>query len=427
MYTLYQDDKKWIESHLFNLVAYWDLPEQKTPFYNPQTLYSNFSATLGQKDCMELADSIIAKWDIRKYKIQVSIVTDQDCSNESHSFSYNSILSDQFSKIDKLYSGQDFYFKIVLSQSLLSNKNKLICDINRYVALVALHETGIIDTNNYAECGLFVDMACIFKGWGLPIINELQDNVFDYYLPDETIRYSNYLLYATVVMCALHQASITNYLGHLPTKYHNALLAFEKQLVAGGNLPDKERKIARLKVEKDLFKKRTTAYLNHDFTSLAVILDELEASGISKTFIATDRGYLNLQLKNYTIAIDYISQALQLGSDLYLDYNNRGYCKLQLGLMEDAYQDFAISQEYNPRNPFLYRNLGAYFLKLNDLPKALKYFNDAMVLKPDLDLVYFYLAHCHYRMGHLEKAKSFAEISRQRNEYNDSLEPELDF
>jgi hypothetical protein len=50
-----------------------------------------------------------------------------------------------------------------------------------------------------------------------------------------------------------------------------------------------------------------------------------------------------------------------------------------------------------------------------------------MALKPDLDLIYFYLAHCHYRMGHLEKAKSFAEISRQRNEYNDSLEPELDF
>jgi hypothetical protein len=99
------------------------------------------------------------------------------------------------------------------------------------------------------------------------------------------------------------------------------------------------------------------------FSSLAVILDELEASGISKTFIATDRGYLNLQLKNYTIAIDYISQALQLGSNLYLDYNNRGYCKLQLGLMEDAYQDFTISQEYNPGNPFLYRNLGAYFLR----------------------------------------------------------------
>lgn len=428
MYTLNQEDRLWIESFLFDLISHWGFETPEKPFYNAQKLFSGFSLFPAGKDCIELTETIIKKWDIKQHQVRVSVTTDLNYSDAAHSLTYNPLLSDQFSRLDKVYTDQDFHFEIVLSKSLLSNKNKLVCDINRYVALVALYEIDFIDPHDYSDYGLLVDLACISQGWAAQNINELNDNLFNYAQPEATIRYSNYLLYATVVMCALHKSSVASYLNYFRTKYHNTLLGFEKQLNASGHLPAKALEIVNLKAKNDLLQKRKEAYANHDFATLANILDQLETfSDVSKIFIVADRGYLNIQLKNYSLAIAYISESIQLGSELYLDYNNRGYCKVQSGLLEEAYQDFMISQEYNPNNPFLYRNLGAYFMKLNELPKALKYFKDAMELKPDLDLIYFYLAHCCHRMGNIEKAKHYAGISRKLNEYNDSLEPELDF
>lgn len=426
-YALNKEDKQWVESFITTLISYYGFEEQAPVHQDPDKLFPGFGTSISADDCTELLAQVSKVWDIKQHKIQISIISDIDFKNESYSLAGKTILLDDFSRLDKLYQAQAYYFKIVLTQSLLKDKQQLISHLNRHTACVALHELSLVDTNEYSGNDLSIDVACVFKGLSLQYINGLIENAVDYATLEHYVPYSTYLLYAVAVLSYLHKEPIAGSLPSFKTYYHNTLLEFEAGLKESGHLSVAESELKKVQAQNKLYEQRETAYRQHDYTTLATILDELEQLDTPEWFLKADRGYLHLQLKHYELAIDYFSQTIKLEPEQYSNYNNRGYCKLQLGLPEAAYQDFLLSQQYNPYNPFLYRNLGAYYLKLNNLPTALKYFTDAMELKADLDLIYFYLAHCNHRLGNIKKAEMYALISRERREHNDSLEPELNF
>ena len=127
-----------------------------------------------------------------------------------------------------------------------------------------------------------------------------------------------------------------------------------------------------------------------------------------------------LQQKKYQEAIDQFTKAIDI--DPYWDYpyNNRGYCKLQLGDIDNAYADLFHSFEMNSDNSFSWRNLGVYYLTTNEFEKALQHFEQAEKIDPKTELINFYLGKTHLKIGNTDKSKLYLDKSAELNEHNDS-------
>lgn len=61
-----------------------------------------------------------------------------------------------------------------------------------------------------------------------------------------------------------------------------------------------------------------------------------------------------------------------------------GYCQICAGNLAGAEQPLRASTKYDPNNPFVWNNLGIIAVTKGQKSKALRYFEKALVLKPDL-------------------------------------------
>jgi len=77
--------------------------------------------------------------------------------------------------------------------------------------------------------------------------------------------------------------------------------------------------------------------------------------------------------------------------------------------------------DINPDNSYSWRNIGAYYLKLNELDKALRHFLDAEKIDPKTELINFYLGQAYLKMGNTEQANTYLDKSAAQNEHNDSV------
>lgn len=130
--------------------------------------------------------------------------------------------------------------------------------------------------------------------------------------------------------------------------------------------------------------------------------------------------YTYLQNKNYIDAINVYTKAIDIDQLNDYHYSFRGYCKLQLGDIENAYWDIKTSFEMNPDYSYHWRNMGAYYLKLKEYNKALEHFNKAYEIDPQTDLINFYFAITYSSLREIEKARMYNKKSIDKNENNDS-------
>ena len=77
--------------------------------------------------------------------------------------------------------------------------------------------------------------------------------------------------------------------------------------------------------------------------------------------------------------------------------------------------------DMNPENSFAWRNLGAYYLRIDEFEKALLHFEEAEKMDPKTELINFYLGKVNLKMGNTEKSNLYLEKSIKINEYNDSI------
>ena len=66
------------------------------------------------------------------------------------------------------------------------------------------------------------------------------------------------------------------------------------------------------------------------------------------------------------------------------------------------------------------RNMGAYYLRMNKLEKAMEHFEQAQKIDPQTELINFYLGITHSKIGNTEKSTEYLEKSALLNEHNDS-------
>jgi tetratricopeptide (TPR) repeat protein len=75
----------------------------------------------------------------------------------------------------------------------------------------------------------------------------------------------------------------------------------------------------------------------------------------------------------------------------------------------------------NEENSYAWRNMGAYYLKINEFEKALSCFEKAEKINPATEMINFYLGEVYLKLGNMELSKKYLDKSKDLNEHNDSM------
>lgn len=82
-------------------------------------------------------------------------------------------------------------------------------------------------------------------------------------------------------------------------------------------------------------------------------------------------------------AIDAYSKAIDLFPQFFEAIDNRAFCKMDLGLFQDAIEDFKLSLQQNPNSLLAEFSLGECYFKLGDFENAKPKFEKAHNIDPN--------------------------------------------
>jgi tetratricopeptide (TPR) repeat protein len=111
-----------------------------------------------------------------------------------------------------------------------------------------------------------------------------------------------------------------------------------------------------------------------------------------------------IEQKNYTAALTWLSQALGVEPANAYFLNNRGYVYLMTGQAELALEDINRSITIDPYNGWAYRNKGIYYLNTRRYAEALPMFQQAEKLDPLIDNLYPYLTEAYFQNKDMDQA-----------------------
>lgn len=86
--------------------------------------------------------------------------------------------------------------------------------------------------------------------------------------------------------------------------------------------------------------------------------------------------------QEHTEAIDAYSKAIDLLPSFFEAIDNRAFCKMDLGLWQEAIEDFKESLAVNPVSMLAEFSIGECYLKLGDYHKAKEQFEKAAAIDP---------------------------------------------
>ena len=100
-------------------------------------------------------------------------------------------------------------------------------------------------------------------------------------------------------------------------------------------------------------------------------------------------GIKALNVKKYEYAINYFNKAIKLNKNYSEAYYNRGEAYNYMGKYTEAKNDYQKAVEIKPTDENAHRNLGLiYAYKFDDLDKAIKHLEIAIMIKPFKKEVY---------------------------------------
>jgi len=87
--------------------------------------------------------------------------------------------------------------------------------------------------------------------------------------------------------------------------------------------------------------------------------------------------------KKHDEAIEAYSKAIDLFPQFFEAIDNRAFCKMDLGLWEDAIQDFKLPLQQNPNSVLAEFSIGECYFKMGDYENAKKQFEIAHNINPE--------------------------------------------
>jgi tetratricopeptide (TPR) repeat protein len=96
------------------------------------------------------------------------------------------------------------------------------------------------------------------------------------------------------------------------------------------------------------------------------------------TLAYVNRATIHVYLGNYQEALQDYSKAIDIQPDYAMALCNRGYLYARLDMMDKAMDDFIGAVSIDPDNPMVYYNLSCIYALRNDVPRSIKYLEEAL-------------------------------------------------
>lgn len=415
--TITNEDKEWLENTFIWLITSFGYDRLKsTPFLvaNYETFpYTNIHS---DEQFQQLFLQLCAQWEVTPDDILIKIFDDNNTrewtrwvvtEGSTTAGSYRHILTTDTKR-----------FHIELARSIFSEPEYLITVLAHELAHVKLLGGNYLKSDE-PDMEQFTELTCIYFGFGVMMANTTQTKELTRlnagYLPNQLISYANALI------CFITQHNPENYYSILNGNTKDLFKRDFEYLSHTHDTLLTPEKIAASDKTYHINKNVETSFNNHNFEDAIMFCNHLLELDSKNVAALNALGYALLMKKEYSEAIKWFNHAID--QDPYWDYpyNNRGYCKLQLGDCDGAYIDLTHSFDMNPENSFSHRNLGAYYLMTENYEKALEYFENTEKRDPKTEMINFYLAVTHHKMGNEEASQKHLSKSKESNEYNDSI------
>jgi tetratricopeptide (TPR) repeat protein len=415
-YSVTPEDKIWVENNVCWLIENFGL--KKPPFLVPEFEFFPYTNLRDEHQFKALFNQLCGYWGISPDEIIISFFDDIK-SMQWSAMSPEGELNEPAGIYSQVYTTEKKRFRIELAKSNLENLQLLISVIAHELAHVKLLGGNYVKMID-ADMEQLTDVATIFFGFGIFLANTCQVANSNWigrkgYLPNEVISYTNALL------CHITGEEADVYCKYLNTNTNELFRQDYQYLVSTEDTLLTKYKIAECEIKYNAGLQITEGFCNRAFDDVIEGCKKLLEINPADVVAYNNIGYAQLLQKDYSCAAESFTKAIEINP--YWDYpvNNRGYCRLQLGDMDNALADIQSSFWMNPDNSFSWRNFGAYYLVQDEPAKALEYVEQAQKIDPETEMINFYLAHIHFKLGNSEKARIYMEKSRELDEYNDTV------
>lgn len=408
------EDKEWIERNFIWFLEVFGMERLKNkPFLLPISEDFPYNNLLDNSQFCKLFEQLCAIWELDSGNISIKVFDDEDSSQ------WMTWKPDGSKELPGKKSGLDkkpLYVKI--AKSNFDNSEILVSAIVFELATIKLKNGNYFreQDKNFEH---LKDLISIFFGFGIFIANSTQ--TLDVYwvnrvefLPNQIIGYSSALI------CYVTGKSIDKYCNYLNLNVKKYLRNDHEYLIESNDTYLTKTQLEISGNIHRLIKRMESGFNRKDYADAILAANELLKLKQDDEYVYTNLGYALMKQENYQDAIKQFSNAIKLNIHFDAHFNDRGYCKIQLGDLEGAYSDIQSALEQNHKNPLVLRNMGICYMEMEDSPSALEYFDKAVKIDPQTELINLYLSKIHLKLGNVEKSEMYLKKSIELKECNDS-------
>lgn len=411
------ENQEWVEEKFIWLIESFGLEKiKKEAFILPSE--DNFS----QKDFIdtqqfnELFAFVCQKIGLDPQSIATNIF------NDLHSKTWHNLRPIPYSSKEDIlglyyntYRDDENKFHIDIAKSLLTQPIVLVDVLAHELMHVKLLGYQYMSGNGL-DMELLTDLACIYFGFGIFAANAIfHSKTYDYYTKIGYLNESA-TAYANALICKISKTNpdkIFHYFSENADKYFRQSIDY---LNNTSHFDFQELKMNKADLIFQSWKKIEHGFKNKDIELVIDACQKLLLEQPKNLLVLNNLGYAMILSENYKEAIGFFNKAVAIDSFFDYPFNNRGFCKLQLGDLEGALVDMETAWEMNSENSYVWRNLGIYYLVVNELDKSLEYLEKAMEMDKETEDINYYLGKIHQVLGNDEKANFFFKKSKEAKE-----------
>lgn len=313
-------------------------------------------------------------------------------------------------------------YKIHIAKSLSNHPNRLIYGLIYEFIKIRLIESNLeFDTGE--DTGLFIFIAGIYFGFGIPLSQNLTDRGrqddgfwetkwnFISEMPNEVMAFG----LATYAM--LLDQDNPEWKNELPQELRHL---FEGAIVVLQDSPLTISNKAELDAS-DLFQQADQEYIKGDYESAISILQKilfLTEDELLRADVLNNIGYYQIRKGEIDKSISNFQKAIQIDSNYGYAYDNLGYALILTGQIEEGKDQLekAFRTENND-DAYTYRNFGLYYKAKNELEKSEDNFRLAFNSQTTpVDLLEYHYADLLFELGRTEEAMKYLKKAVRKGE-----------
>ena len=313
-------------------------------------------------------------------------------------------------------------YKIHIANSISKVPNRLVPSlIYEFIKIRLMDHRLEFDVGE--DTGLFLYIAGIYLGFGVPLSQNLRDvgradnGIWETQWNYDSEMPNEIMAFGLATYAELKEQDSPKWKNELPQELRSQ---FERAMTFLKDSPSKSFSKAELQAN-DLFHQAYQEYQNNDFESAISTLQKLlflTEDELLLVDVYNNMGYYETRKGEYEKSISNFHKALQIDPDYGIVYDNLGYALIQSGQLEEGKRQLHNAMEAeNNDNAYTYRNFALYHLAKNEIDKANSNFQLAFEAETvPVDLLELHYAEFLISQGKQEEGMKYLKKAVEKGE-----------